>query len=166
MDLNASIKGLPAAALNDLLKPITHRPGFTLEVHPGHWWNQWNRNTTPPPCIGLSMTVVNTYHPEKTIPLSMHQTVPTFLVTVEDFFDFNLGLCMWFDMHECREWFKIDGKPWRDPHGDPYQRFDEREVFDMARAARPPKKTPNNLPVTFTEPAAFAEFAFATVPVW
>jgi hypothetical protein len=135
MDMNNSVRDMSVSDLNGLLEVCTHRPDFKLRVHGGEadWWLYGTD-----PCIILSVFVVNTYHPDQPkIELTMHQRVPSFVETVEDFYDMCLGVCLWFDEHECREWFKIDGKPWRNPHARPEQMFDARRQFELVRNMRP-----------------------------
>lgn len=131
--MSESIVGMSVSGLSDLLETVTYRPDFTLSMHNQGW------GSVEKPCLILDMFVINTYHPEDPkMPLSMHQSIPRFVETVEDFYDWCLGVCVWFEEHESREWFKINGIPWRDPHKFPSQEFHEREVFDRAVAMRSP----------------------------
>lgn len=133
MKTRDSIKGMSIAQLNELLDKVTYRPDFSLAVH-----DNWDES----PCVILSMFVINTYHPENPkMPLTMHQVVPGFVESVEDFYDWCLGIYVWFEEHESREWFKVNGIPWRDPHKYPSQPFVAREVFQRAVNMRPDPMT-------------------------
>jgi hypothetical protein len=130
------IQSMTVGELTGLLETVTYRPDFKLSVHHAEPWHFSAESAGP--CIVLSMFVINTYHPENPkMPLTMHQRVPGFVETVEDFYDWCLGICVWFEEHESREWFKVNNIPWRNPHAYPAQPFREREVFDRVKAMRP-----------------------------
>lgn len=132
MNTSESIVGMSVSGLSDLVEMVTYRQGFKLSVHDQGWGGLVK------PCLILDMSVINTYHPENPkMPLCMHQSIPGFVQTIEDFYDWCLGVCVWFEEHESREWFKVNGIPWRDPHRYPSQEFHEREVFNRAKAMRP-----------------------------
>lgn len=135
--METNVQHFTAAELNSLLEPVTYRPDFTLSAHDSQQSEWWHMGSGA--CLMLGMQVVNTYHPEQPkMVLSMHQRLPSYIESAEDFYDFCLGMCLWFEEHEGREWFKIDGRPYRDPHALPtQQQFDTRQVFDRARALRP-----------------------------
>lgn len=109
------------------------------------------------PSVRFDIGCVNTYRPENGImPLSMQQAIPSFVQTDEDFLDWNLSVLIWFSAHETREWFKVDGKPWRDPHNvyNP-DVFNPEFEFKRVKAMRAPNHTPErwlrDTKVTFDE---------------
>jgi hypothetical protein len=140
-DLQASIDGMTVEDFNGLLTVVSWRPGLSMSVHTPSYYCGFNVQNVRvrEACIDYLLNVPNTYHPNQITELHMHQPIPTFVETVEDFYDFCHGMALWFDEHEGREWFKVNGRPWRDPHSM-YARntmFNPRQVFAHAKALRP-----------------------------
>jgi hypothetical protein len=92
-----------------------HFPSFEINVKPVVLHNSWYVGST----VQFKITTVNSYHPEQgSLDLTMTHSVPEQVVkTEEDFHDFMLGTYVWFAEHETREWFRVNGKVWRCPHG-------------------------------------------------
>lgn len=135
IDIHQNIDGMSVAQLDALLEPVSCKPGLKFEVHQAGGW--WCYNSGGP-CLHYIINVTNTYHPEQTTELHMHKAIPSFVVTVEDFYDWCLGVALWFDDHEGREWFKVNDYPWRDPHahGVVSNPLNDREVFDRVKTMR------------------------------
>ena len=43
--------------------------------------------------------------------------LPPEKMTAQDYFTHWVGMAVAESVHEALEWFKVDGKPWLDPHG-------------------------------------------------
>ena len=133
---NTSIKGMHYLQLDGIVRSrVTCRPGMGFDIH-----TVWSSQAmVDVPCIEYKVRVQNSYHPDDHVDLSMHVRMPDFVETVDDFLDLLLGIALWFDEHEGREWFKVDGRPYLDPHnawGSVVEPFDARTVFDHVRALR------------------------------
>lgn len=132
-NFHRSIYDMKVDDLNELLSVVTTRPQHTLQcTTPG--WPRGGDSIY----LRYAVRVPNTYHPEQMLDLAMHQDIPGFVRTVEDFYDYCLAICLWFDEHEGRESFKVNGRPWRDPHRPSFHTFIDHEAFDRVRAMRPP----------------------------
>lgn len=139
-NLNDSIADMTVAELNDLLKIVHTR--HELEVHEVCSLTYERTEGDAAGCIHYRINVENSYRRGQYLELHMHKRIPSFVRTVEDFYDWCLGICLWFDDHEGREAFKVNGFPWRDPHiyAGLTQDFVDREVFDRVVAMRVPRK--------------------------
>lgn len=95
-----------AAQVARWLRYVEHRPGWTFTV-------------TEHPFEGVMVRVevdtVNTYRPPDPITLGIDSFVPP-CRTAAQFYDWLLWRLHRIESHECREWFRVNGTAWRDPH--------------------------------------------------
>jgi len=85
---------LTTEQLADELTRITYRPGWAFTV----------------------ATVQNGYNPDNTIDLGIDSRIPDIITTPELFHRWILWRVLEVESHECREYLRIDGHLYRDPH--------------------------------------------------
>lgn len=93
--------------LQALLEHITYLPGYELSVYQGRHEGQH---------IVIRADIPDSYHPGQTVTLDIHSPLPP-MRDAASFHDWLLWRCQRIASHETREWFKVDGKPYSDPHG-------------------------------------------------
>lgn len=97
---------LSAEEIREELRKVTYKPGWGFEVyeHPYEGVH-----------VAVSVTVPNAYDPEDTVDLCIRSAIPP----LRDY----KGLHSWMlwrlgriENHEMREFYKVDGACWSDPH--------------------------------------------------
>lgn len=98
---------LTTAQLRGYLSKVTYKPGWEFEVYDGRWEGQH---------LVIRTVVADSYNPGENVALDVHSMLPP----MENFSQFDNWL-MWrlgrIEVHEMREFFKVDGKVVSDPHG-------------------------------------------------
>jgi hypothetical protein len=94
--------------VRSVLAQVTYRPG-------------WEFRIAEDPYEGLAVWVVapveNSYQPGTTTDLGIETFVPlASLAGPEQFLEWLLARLVRLETHEAMEWFKVNGKPFRDPH--------------------------------------------------
>ena len=99
-----------ADTITSWLTGVTHRPGWAISyAGPSHDGRQW---------VSILACDRDTNNPEH----GEFSAMPLFQVTDdidtrEKFLDWLLDVCIpGIDTHERMEWFRVNGKPWRDVH--------------------------------------------------
>jgi len=77
------------------------------------------------PGMILGPDIDDVYHPGQKssgewmgeVPDGYHDAHPAVLLTEDVFIDHYAGMAINEAVHEALEWFRVDGKPWLDPHG-------------------------------------------------
>ena len=92
-----------------ILRRITYKPGWTVELYGGDYEGPW---------VDIRFECPDAYQPDQTTSIRVRSPVPpTF--TDADFVEWLLWRIRRVEDHECREWFKVDGSAWADPHRCP-----------------------------------------------
>jgi hypothetical protein len=92
------------------LADAEYKPGWSLWV--------WEPDPIQGPYLTVETTVANAYRPDETVALHIHSPVPP-MVTRAAFLTWVLWRLRMVAIHEAMEWFRVDGKPWFDPHDPP-----------------------------------------------
>lgn len=98
---------LTMAEIQEHLGRLSYRPGWTIEAYQGMYEYAH---------LVIRANVEDSYHPGQVVVLDVHSMLPPVL-TVEELERWLLWRLSRIEIHECREWFKRDGKPVSDPHG-------------------------------------------------
>jgi len=89
------------------LDRINYRPGWTLTVH---------TDVHQGPTLRIVATVQDGYNPDALIDLGIDARIPDIITTVELFHRWLLWRVLEVESHECREYFRLDGELYRNPH--------------------------------------------------
>lgn len=104
------------AAFRAQLDRASYLPGWDIDVHDTHY-------------EGLMLRVVGTvpdsYHPGETTELGINTHLP-WLLRYDQLHEFVLRRLLIVGSHEVREWFKVDGHPYSDPHKNNFSRKERR----------------------------------------
>lgn len=88
------------------LERITYKPGWRFKAYDGRWEGQH---------LVITTVVPDAYHPGKDTTLDVHSMLPP----MRDIDQLNEWL-MWrlarIEVHEMREFFRVDGQVVNDPH--------------------------------------------------
>lgn len=91
-----------------VLAEVTYRPGWRFVLADDPYEG---------PAVWVLAEVENSYQPGTTTDLGIETFVPlAALAGREEFLEWLLNRCIRLESHEAREWFKVGGKPFRDPH--------------------------------------------------
>lgn len=111
MDLANYPAPLPLAELADEVSRMAYRPGWSLTVFSD-------------PHEGAKLRIVakveDGYHPGRSIDLGISSRIPDIIETRDQFRRWALWRLLEVEAHECREYFRVDGQLFRDPH-DPIE---------------------------------------------
>lgn len=90
-----------------LLQDVTYKPGWSVAVYDGRHEGQH--------CV-ITTRQVDAYNPESTTDLEVHSPLPPCIdgPAFLDWLAWRLGR---IENHEMREWLRVKGHPWSDPHG-------------------------------------------------
>lgn len=130
VDLTANVCTMNPEQLQGLFQNLTLRKGLRFDIELAF--------LTGEPLTRFTIDVENSYRPGVQSKLFMLKRIPGFVHTVEDFYDWHLAMALWFDRHEGREWFKVNGVPWLDPHADNgwADHFHPQAMFAEVKAMR------------------------------
>lgn len=101
---------LDHAQLAAVLAEVTYRPGWTLSLYADPFEG---------PVFRVCADVPDTYHPGQTVQVRINSRVP-WQTSRDGFLLWLLWRLDQVERHECREFFKVCGRPWFDPH-DPIE---------------------------------------------
>lgn len=94
------------STVKELLERFTYKPGWVFHAmkhdHEGDW-------------ISIEVTLENSYEPGTTTDIRVNSPVPPY-ASNHDFYEWLMWRLERFESHECREWFKVDGLVFSDPH--------------------------------------------------
>ncbi len=91
----------------DELTRVTYRPGWALSVY---------TDVHQGPTLRIIATVQDGYNPDATIDLGIDARIPDIITTPDLFHRWLLWRLLEVEAHECREYFRVDGHLYRDPH--------------------------------------------------
>jgi hypothetical protein len=97
---------LTVVEMQSLACRMTYKPGWTFEVREGA-----HEGTH----LTIKTMVPDAYRPEELTSLNVETFLPPFL-TEEQFYNTVLWRIKRIEIHEALEFFRVDGKPWNDPH--------------------------------------------------
>lgn len=98
---------LTTQQLVDELTRITYRPGWVFTVH---------TDVHEGPTLRIVASVQDGYNPDATIDLGIDARIPDIITTPDLFHRWLLWRVLEVESHECREYLRIDGHLYRDPH--------------------------------------------------
>lgn len=102
---------LPYADIEATVSRMAYRPGWSLSTfidpHEG-------------PKLRILASVPDGYHPGRSIDLGITARIPTLVRSRADLAEWVLWRLLEVEAHECREYFRIGGVLYRDPH-DPIE---------------------------------------------
>ena len=105
-----------------LLSHVTYRPGWTVEAFPtpygGRTWVLIDAEVLDSEKYDPTIPVEENYRRGNTTRVGVRAVVPQFIFGAE-FFDWLGKRLIRCERHESREFFKVDGTPWNDPHKVP-----------------------------------------------
>lgn len=99
---------LSATDVVSYLERVTYKPGWKIKAYQGSFEGIH---------IVIQAEVIDSYHPESTVPLDIHSVLPP-MHSLKEFvvwLSWRLGR---IENHEMREWLKEDGVAIFDPHSD------------------------------------------------
>jgi hypothetical protein len=93
------------------LDRVSYRPGWKIEYHEGDWGDGW---------IVVRAKVPDTYDPGREVEILHTGRVPSYLLDddEETFIHWLAHFLQGVERHESREWFRVDGAIYDDPHKD------------------------------------------------
>lgn len=98
---------LTTGVLNNIIKnKVRYLPGWTIKVEEDEFEGQY---------LVIRADVPDAYHPEQTMTLNIVSHFPP-MFDSGNFFDFLSWRLRQIAIHESMEWFRVNGKPWVDPH--------------------------------------------------
>lgn len=96
--------------IKQILSKVSYKPGWVFEV------------SEPDDVQGLRLsihvTMEDSYKPGNSTELHIHSPIQP-LDNQDAFLRWLLWRLKLVEMHELLEWFKVDSKPWIDPHKSP-----------------------------------------------
>lgn len=99
---------LSTAELQNILKKVSYKPGWSFEIYDGEWEGQHLRITT---------VVPNAYSLNDNLEIDVHSVLPP--IPDEQYFHIWLMKRLArIEVHEMREFYRVDGKIVDDPHRD------------------------------------------------
>ena len=125
------------------LAEVSYRPGWKIQPGPGSGiagsrtvWihvvatvhdSRYPSPSEPTEIRGLSYTMATNTATNMTMPLILTHAfaVPPYTDTREGFFDWLASVLIDVERHESREFFKVGGQHWCDPHRDDNTRLYE-----------------------------------------
>lgn len=101
------MNALSEDVLTNLLEEVTYRPGWKLRIHrPDAYQGVY---------LSVIATVDNAYDHNSTVELRIHSPIPP-MRTAADFYQWMCWRLAQISIHESMEMFRVNGKPWADPH--------------------------------------------------
>lgn len=94
--------------LQEIVGRVVYKPGWSFRVYDGRW--EWQH-------CSVTFPVLDAYDQTKTIDLDVHSGIGPF-DTEKGFLDWLLRRIARIEVHEAREFFKVDGRVYDDPHAD------------------------------------------------
>jgi hypothetical protein len=100
---------LSTADLQAELERVSYKPGWEFRAYDGAWHGQH---------LQIRCEVENTYRPGETVPLDIHVVLVGGFESPAQFHRWLLKRIVEAEVHEAREFFKVDGQIVFDPHVD------------------------------------------------
>jgi hypothetical protein len=105
---------LSTSELQGLVREVQYKPGWEFKVYDGRHEGQH---------IVINTVVPDAYDENKNTMLDVHSMLPP-METKEQFYEWVLWRLKRIETHECREFLRIGGKVYSDPHAE----FAERDL--------------------------------------
>lgn len=99
---------LTTAELQDIAGHVTYRPGWSIRVRDGRYEGQH---------VVITTVVPDAYDPARQVELDVHSPLPPMRDRTA-FLDWLLWRVQRVESHEAREWLRVDGQCWSDPHAE------------------------------------------------
>lgn len=105
---------LTVADIQAELARVTYKPGWTFTAYQGRWEG---------PHLAITAVLPDAYHPEHTVTVDIHSMLPPLpdVAALHSWLAWRLGR---IELHEMREFLRVDGQPIFDPHA-PYADRDQ-----------------------------------------
>lgn len=100
---------LSTPELRAILGDVTYLPGWELSV--------WEPDHYQGPYLTVITSTSDAANPAEEIELRIHSPIPP-QGTRGDFLAWLLWRLKMIAIHEVLEWYRVDGRPWIDPHRD------------------------------------------------
>lgn len=97
---------LSTEQLREHLTKVTYKPGWSFTVYDGEWEGQH---------IVIRTVVHDAYDPTKTTALDVHSMLPP-MDSIDQFNNWLMWRLGRIEVHEMREFFRVNGTPVSDPH--------------------------------------------------
>jgi hypothetical protein len=101
------------SAVEKALGAVTYKPGWRIRPFLHEFEGVW---------LAITYDDANTYRPDEPWSVRVNSPVPP-VYDNEAFWLWLQHRLIRIETHECREWFRVGGKPFRDPH-DPHANDD------------------------------------------
>lgn len=99
---------LTTAQLAAVLDRVTYKPGWLFKVYDGRYEGQH---------VVITTCVPDAYNVGETVTLDVHSMLPP-MRDEAAFLDWLLWRVSRIEIHECREFFRVDDAPHSDPHAE------------------------------------------------
>lgn len=114
--------------MRTLADRIDHRPGWRYEIlgaPPAYAASDYYRG----PVIRIHADVIDSHPPNETLHIVHTFNVPGYFVEKQDwddklFFDWVWAETLGVERHEAREFFRVDGERYKDPHASTQTMYD------------------------------------------
>jgi hypothetical protein len=93
-------------AVEAALAPVTYKPGWEIRAYLHEFEGVW---------LAITYDDLNAYNSDEPWPVRINTAVPA-VRSREAFWEWLQHRLIRIETHECREWFCIDSKSFRDPH--------------------------------------------------
>ena len=103
---------LSAAELAELVAQVTYRPGWEITYHQSA--PEWPADEH---MLRIVATVADSTDPERETTLSVWSPLPPFQ-SAQDLYEWIAWRLRRIEVHESREWMRVAGAVWSDPHKD------------------------------------------------
>ncbi len=117
------------------LAAVTYKPHYAFHfTESREGWTMWITCSAMP----------NAYRPDEPFRFEVETFIPRYLADVEAFYDWLAWRLEFLEAHEAREWFRVNGKPWSDPHAERLCPVARDETAEEVAARYPPGQTPHS----------------------
>lgn len=99
---------LSTEQLKELASKVTYKPGWEFDIYEGKWEGQH---------IAIKTQVPDAYDVTKMVVLDVHSMLP-FFDAEDQFYQWLLWRITRIEVHEAREFFRVNGKVFDDPHAE------------------------------------------------
>lgn len=111
MDIKQYPMPMTYSELEAAVSKIEYRPEWKISVF---------QDPHEGPKLRVVAKVIDGYHPDKLIDLGISSRIPDIIENEDQLYRWILWRLLEIEAHECREYFRVDGKLFRDPH-DPIE---------------------------------------------
>lgn len=90
------------------IRDVKYKPGWAFRIYDGRYEGQH---------LVIQTQVIDAYNPEEIVTLDVHSMLPP-MENRKQFMDWLQWRLIRIECHESREFFRVDGVCWSDPHAD------------------------------------------------